>query len=424
MPEYVPRLADKTLREAVAAALTGHKGGFVVVVGRSKVGKSRTLFEALRQSAPAGELLFVAPVNGDALRSLLGPGQRVHRQAAKAVLWLDDLEPFVNQGVTIQTLREWHADCPGRIVAGTYGGKGSELIAGSAASGLLSIASDVLQHACEIPLEETTVDELHALRSRLSAAEFAAVDRHGLAAYLVAGPSLERKLITGRHAPGEEACPEGLAVVYAAIDWARCGRTDSIDEQTLRQLWPVYLRHDVAVTETGFNVGTEWALRPVAGTIALLQRTRSYEAFDYVVRLVRDKPGTSPPRDSSWSAAASTAVGAQAFAVGLAAYEHSRFDDALTAFARARESSTDELAATAGHNLGARAAGPVRGGGRGLRPGGGPVRHRPGARAPQNSRLGDPCAQEDWWGYSDLNRRRDRLHGHSYPGRHRCRLSG
>jgi hypothetical protein len=65
-----------------------------------------------------------------------------------------------------------------------------------------------------------------------------AIDRHGLAAYLVAGPALERKLITGRHAPGQDACPEGVAVVYAATDWARCGRTDPISEQTLRQLWP------------------------------------------------------------------------------------------------------------------------------------------------------------------------------------------
>ena len=246
VPEYVGRRVDATLREAVAAALDSSGPWLVVVDGGSKVGKSRTLFEALRRCPRAGELECVAPVNADALRSLLNPGPSSGKPAACTVLWLDDLEPFLNQGVTLQTLREWQAGRPGRIVAATYGGKGSELIAGSSASGLATIASDVLQHACEVSLAATTAGELSGLRSALPAAEMEAIDRHGLAAYLVAGPALERKLITGRHAPGQDACPEGVAVVYAATDWARCGRTDPISEQTLRRLWPSYLREVVA----------------------------------------------------------------------------------------------------------------------------------------------------------------------------------
>jgi tetratricopeptide (TPR) repeat protein len=353
LPDYIGREVDAALRDAVAAALDGRGRWLVVVVGGTKVGKSRTLFEALGRCSRARELELVTPVNGDALRSLLIPGLSVRARAAHAVLWLDDLEPFLNQGVTLQTLREWQAGGQGRIVAATYGGRGSELIAGSSTGGLATIAADVLQHAREISLRPTTAGELDPLRARLSDAEFEAVQRHGLAAYLVAGPALERKLITSRHAPGENPCPEGVAVVYTAIDWARCGRTDPISHEILRQLWPTHLAAGSPDTDDGFATGVAWALRPVAATIALLQRTGSYQAYDYVIRLVRDKPGAEPPRDPAWVAAIETATTAtEAFAVGVAAYRHSRLKDAATAFTCARESSVDGVAAIAGYNLG------------------------------------------------------------------------
>ena len=108
------------------------------------------------------------------------------------VLWLDDLEPFLNDGVTLATLREWHGGVRGRIVAATYGGKGSERIAGLTTDGLTTIAAEVLQNAREIPMTPTTTRELGALRARISAEQFASLERHGLAAYLVAAPQLER----------------------------------------------------------------------------------------------------------------------------------------------------------------------------------------------------------------------------------------
>jgi tetratricopeptide (TPR) repeat protein len=233
-----------------------------------------------------------------------------------------------------------------------YGGKGSERIAGSTTSGLTTIATEVLQSAREISMSATSVGELHALRSRVSAEQFESLTRHGLAAYLVAAPQLERKLTTQLHAPGENPCPEGVALVYAAVDWARCGRSDPIDEAVLRRVWPSYLAPRQPATDDAFASALAWALRPVAGTIALLHRAGSYQAFDYIVRLVRDKPGAEPPRDASWGAAIETAADAQALTVGVAAYGYARSDRAIEALSRARESSLDELAAIAGFNLG------------------------------------------------------------------------
>jgi class 3 adenylate cyclase len=168
VPEYVEREVDTVLRSAIEAALIGAGRWLLVVVGGSKVGKSRTLFEALSACSVASNLQLIAPVHGDALRSLLDPGQPITTRPECAVLWLDDLEPFLNQGVTLQTLREWRSGGSGRIVAATYGGKGSELVVDAAASGLTTLAGDVLQHAREIPMHATSSVELNLLRSQLA----------------------------------------------------------------------------------------------------------------------------------------------------------------------------------------------------------------------------------------------------------------
>jgi tetratricopeptide (TPR) repeat protein len=352
VPQYVGRDVDAELRGAIELALTGAGSWMLVVFGASKVGKSRTLFEALSACSVAEKLQVVAPVDGDRLRSLLDPGQPMATLPNYAVLWLDDLEPFLAQGVTLQTMREWQSRRPGWIVAATYGGKGSELVAEAATGELKTLAADILQHAREIALHTTSSKEMDSLRGQLSDADLDAVRRHGLAAYLVAGPALQRKLTSKRHALGEPECPEGIAVVHAAIDWARCGRTDPISGDTLRALWPAFLQAGIAPTDERLAIGVEWALRPVAATIALLQDDHGYHAYDYVVRLVREQPGADPPRAQVWTAAIGSATPDEAYAVGIAAYGHSRLDDAAAAFRRARDSSNTDVAVAARANLG------------------------------------------------------------------------
>jgi tetratricopeptide (TPR) repeat protein len=351
VPEYVGREVDAELRGAIEAALTGDRW-MLVVVGASKVGKSRTLFEGLWACSAAERLQLVAPVDGDALRSLLDPGHPMATRPDYAVLWLDDLEPFLAQGVTWQLLQEWQSRRPGWIVAATFGGKGSELVAEAATDGLKTLAADVLLHARHISLFSTSGKETDSLGGRLSDADLDAVRRHGLAAYLVAGPALQRKLASKRHALGEPECPEGAAVIRAAVDWARCGRTDPISRDTLRALWPDFLQAGVTPNDDRFAVGLEWALRPVAASIALLQDHHGYRAYDYAVRLVREQPAADPPRDPVWSAAIGSATADEAYAVAVAADGHFRLNDAVAAFRRARDSSSTGLAASAEINLG------------------------------------------------------------------------
>lgn len=346
VPEYVPRDADDDLRSAMRAAFAGTGKWLVVVMGPSKVGKSRAAFEAVRASAPGPSARLVAPVNAAAVTTLATTPD--HR-GPHDVLWLDDLEPFLNDGLTRATLQAWRERNEGAIVVATYGGKGSERVAGS--SGLGSIATQVLAAAVEIPLDATVEHEVSGLA--VSSEQAASIARHGLAAYLVAAPELERKLATRRHAPGDAECPEGVAVVHAAVDWARCGRIDAISTDVLRGLWPTYLPPTCEASSESFAVALEWATRPVTGTVSLLQRTGGgHVAFDYVVRTVRDRSSSTPPPEATWEASIEGASDFQALAVAEAAYDHRRLDLTERTLSTAHASAVEDVAALAGYNLG------------------------------------------------------------------------
>jgi tetratricopeptide (TPR) repeat protein/energy-coupling factor transporter ATP-binding protein EcfA2 len=353
LSSYLPRDVDEQFHTAIREALEGSGSWIVVATGSSKVGKSRTLFEALRYVAGYEDIEFVAPVDSEALLLLLAERSVGEAAGRRRALWLDDLEPFLSQGVTWQMLREWHAGVAEGVVAATYGGKGSDLVRGSASTALVTIAADVLEHAREIQVQGTMPHELKPLRAELSPEAFSSIEEHGLGAYLVAAPALVRKLTTARHAPGELECPEGVAVVYAAIDWVRCGRSDPIPEATLRDLWRSYLRAEVRATDGGFQTGLEWARRGVAGTIALLlSQGDGYRPYDYLVQFVDDAMPSMPPHEATWARAIEDATDAQALDVGTKAYLHGSYRTALTAFQVAGSSPTAEVAAVASFNVG------------------------------------------------------------------------
>ena len=347
LPRYLARDVDEALRAAFAAALDGHGPWIVVAVGMSKAGKSRALFEALEHSTRGKAVDLVAPRDGDALRSMLIPGQAPVRRAA--VLWLDDLEPFLGDNVTVHTLRSWRDAFPGSVVAATLGGKGAGRVSTSSAPTVSALADAVLGEAWRVEVAPTSSHEVGPLLSSVSSTQAAAIKRHGLAAFLVAAPKLATKLSTCRHEAGQP-CPEGRAVVDVAVDWARCGRTDAITQPTLRELWTTGRRDSAPVGDDVFRAALDWALRPVAGTIALLHHVSGgYEPFDYVVALARD---ARTPDGHAWAAAIATGTDAQALSVGIAAFGCSRLDDAVNAFARASTSTTREIAAISTFNKG------------------------------------------------------------------------
>jgi tetratricopeptide (TPR) repeat protein len=341
VPTYLPRKADAELRAAIEAARTGQGPSLVVVIGPSKVGKSRTLFEALRASdTEANELKLVAPSGAKALQAIIETGEILLPSRQPAVLWLDDLEPYLSAGITWSTVQDWQQGGNSRFVVATYSGRLAE-----PNKEMADLAGSLLAPASRINMAATTADELEPLRDKLSD-DFETAREYGLAAYLVAGNRLESKLVT-------EESPEGAAVVRAAADWARCGRTDPLNAELLRRLWPRYVPAGVAATDAGFTAGLEWALIPVAGRIALLRpKDDGYRAYEYVVRLISTRIGAPAPPEDIWAPAIETASPTEAFQVGSAAIRFSRYMPAIEAFVRARESPVDIYAVGAGVNLG------------------------------------------------------------------------
>ncbi len=350
-PDYLPRAVDPQVEVALERALDGSGPWLVVVHGPSKVGKSRTLYEALRKVCNRGvELTLVAPTDGDSVRSLLVPDGTLPETAGRVVVWLDDLETFVAEGVNLDTLREWHRRS-GAVFAATYGGKGSERLVGSGTAALTVLIDTLLTNGTEIGLGPTSSVELARLDAPLSEADRQALEQHGLAAAMVGARALERKVGTRRHAPSESECPEGEAIVSAAIDWARCGRTDPIPRKALRDLWPRYLQTG-ATTDEAFERGLEWALLPVTGSISLLTGTDGYRPYDYIVRLASERPDASPPQEEAWQAALDTTDVGQVFNVGTEANFLGQESHALAAMRVASQAPDKQMASTATANLG------------------------------------------------------------------------
>jgi tetratricopeptide (TPR) repeat protein len=353
VPEYVRRRpTDEELDKALGEALDGSGRGIVIVYGLPKVGKSRTLFEGLRRLAEQGKNLhLVAPTSADAIRSLrerIG-GRASKPQDPRYVLWLDDIENFVAEGLGPKELAEWRR--LGAIVAATYGGKGARRDFGEKSDGIAALADNIMLHARQIGLQATTSEELKQLPESLSRVNRRAIDEYGLAAALVAAPQLDLRL-KSQHRGSEPAAAAGAAIVYTAINWVRCGRTDAIPKELLRELWPTHLREmRLADTDEVFEAGLAWALEPVAGRIALLQGVDSFRAYDYIRSAAARDPHAPRISEATWRRALETDDPGQAFGVGMAASAAARTRDAESALTLAGSHEESEIAGEANYNL-------------------------------------------------------------------------
>ena len=83
---YVRREVDERLREAISR----RDPPFVIVVGDSKSGKSRTAHEAVLAALPSAPL--IVPASEDAIGKLFSLDPPLDLRPSPAVLWLDDLD--------------------------------------------------------------------------------------------------------------------------------------------------------------------------------------------------------------------------------------------------------------------------------------------------------------------------------------------
>lgn len=344
---YVPRDADERVRDAILHAME-HGCGLVVVEGASKAGKSRLLFEAALATVPDAAL--IAPMDKLAFQALLRSPPPFDGDSA--VVWLDDLEPFLSvtsDGLTpaaLAIIASWRQPI---AVLGTHGGKGARLLPAEAREQLVEPAREILNRATVVPLlSDLSERELAEAAERYAPDAIEGMRRHGIGEYMVAGPELARKLTTGRH-PGGDRCPEGEAVTWAAIDWARAGRTTGPSVDEIRALATHYAK--VPLEAESFARGLSWAQRPLYASIALVMADPP-RPYDFIVSFV-DRELKRPIHPAAWDALVDAAEGHELLGLGLMAVQRKNEDRAMRIWERGADENDAEIAAACALNCSA-----------------------------------------------------------------------
>ncbi|MFE0045290.1 tetratricopeptide repeat protein [Streptomyces albireticuli] len=346
-PPYAPRRREDALLDRALASAP-----FILVTGDSKAGKSRTLIELLRRRLPEARLVVPhrTPSAPGALARL-----RLPTGGDRAVLWLDDLDDYLQPGgVDLKVLGGFaRLDPPVTVVATLT----SERLARvrSTTDEVSRAARTVLGRATTIELSRLFHEEDLAEARRLYQDEDF-TDR-GIGERMVAAPLLEETYNGGR-----DGCPEGWAVVRAAVDWQRMGCGAPLAETTLRELATGYRAavppHRV-LTDEAFRTGLAWAMRPVAGSITLLDQfpggtEPSYRAFAYLPGYLDQRPVPEPTAvpDHAWRHAVATVPTGDLLGVAFAAFTREQGDIAVLALERAHDSGGGDVVAWASLLLG------------------------------------------------------------------------
>ncbi len=351
---YVPRTRedfDSRLRAAL------QPGRLVLVVGPSKSGKTRTAFEAARQSWPQAHVLVPASTG---LESLVNH-PRLASTADPMVVWLDDLERFLTgthpltlamlaqllsrpgRTVVLATLRHEQRDL---LKAGGERTRDTRQLLRHEQQDLLKAGGELtrdtrqlLDNASdttfELGLTSADPDEQAAARAAYPAADLSAT---GLGEQLAGAPAL-----LSQYHRLEYSDPLQHAVMQTAIDWGRVGMFRPIPSPDLSALALDTLlsnRPDLDPTEQQITQAIKAVRTPPDGagrvaalrTVVLADRTRGYLPFDYLV--AADDGQTRQPRaipDSFWGQVLARADPDDAYFISVAAHARGNIPAAVHA---------------------------------------------------------------------------------------------
>src|SRR5690606_7584329 len=296
-PAYIPRDVDEEVRKGLAG------GGFVLLVGDSTAGKSRTAYEAVRATLP--DHVLVAPHDRATLPAAIESCMREQR----AGLWLSDLEYYLGPGgLTREQIARITSGSGHRVIVAT--------LRSAEQARLTSPANDpddamraaerqireALEQACAIRLprifSQTELDRAQTRKwdARVSSA-LEHADECGIAEYLASGPELQRLF---EDAWDVGVNPRGAALVAAAIDCRRAGYTSPLPRTLLAELHTTYLssKGGHRLQPEPLEEAWDWATRPRRATTALLSPVSGaaddiVTVFAYLVDVPRSAERTS-----------------------------------------------------------------------------------------------------------------------------------
>ncbi|MEV0097865.1 tetratricopeptide repeat protein [Nocardia sp. NPDC050789] len=345
---YLPRTANEVDHRLIQAV----KGDrMVLLVGPSKAGKSRTLFEAVRAARTNARLL--APIPGAIGR--LAAHQKIAGTNDSIVVWLDDLDRYLtNADPLTPGVLAWLSSRPGpTFIVATLRSEARDRMRRETGE-FTHDTRTLLSQAVTIELAATNDDP-----TEQAAAAAAYPTRnlrdYGLGAILAGAPEL-----LARYDDARVAAPVLHAVIQVAIDWARIGHPAPITEATLRDHTIdrlATLRPDLDITDQQLHDAIVEARTPPPGAglvaaLLIVQDTdspglptdgpstpsRHYRPFDYLV--AADDGQDHSPRlipNQFWDKVTRNAGQEALFAIGVMAYERNNIVESIRIFRQLAE---------------------------------------------------------------------------------------
>ena len=308
-PEYVPRdtdAAEHGVRARVAAA--ARRGGFVLLVGGSSVGKTRCAVEAVK--ALLSDWWLVHPADPAEVAALAAA------PAPRTVVWLDELQRYLDgeHGLTGGVLRTLlNPPHPAVIIGTLWPDRYTAYTTMPAPGGTDPHAREreVLDLTAVIrigpefsPAEQDRARAAAARDPRLKIALEAA--GYGLTQTIAAAPQL-----VARWEDARTASPYGWAVLTAALDVARLGARAPLSADFLRAAAPGYCTSQQRAEAPGnwFEQALAYATDELYGAAAALSpaggsmgQVAGYTVADYLIQHAdRERRHTRVPT-STWDA--------------------------------------------------------------------------------------------------------------------------
>lgn len=294
LPSYVERDVDSGERGVRALlAKAAERGGFVLLVGGSSVGKTRCAYEAVRAVLPDWSLIH--PADPDDIAELGA------RPPHRTVVWLDEIQRYFGseRGLTGGVVRAMLNAASPVVIVGTiwpdrflgltetpaYGGSDPN----AEEREVLELAEVVLVASTFTAAEQERA-EAAAAADRVLATALDTVG-YGLTQTLAAAPQLIRHWEIAK-----TVHPYAWAVLVAALDVSRLGAESALPEALLRRAAPGYCtdQQRAEAPADWFETGLAYATRKLYGATAALTpvggtemgQTVGYVVADYLLQHV------------------------------------------------------------------------------------------------------------------------------------------
>ena len=308
-PTYVERDLDQGpngLRTVIDKG--GRTGAFILLLGRSSTGKTRSAYEAVRETLP--DWWLVQPDRAEDVTEF------AKNPVPHSVIWLDDLYRYLNSDFPLddRTVRRLlRAAAPVLLIGTLWPEHYAAYNSVSGPQQLVTTDERTLLDLATVIVVGSTLSEAETERARQAAREDPRIRQalssaeYGMTQTLAAGPHLVHRW--------ESAGVYARAILTAAIDLTRMGAMQPLTASCLRAAAPGYCsRHErarAAATPNWFESGLAYATDVMLGATAALRpesesmgEIDGYTVADYLLQYAIATRRTEPLPHSAWQAAA------------------------------------------------------------------------------------------------------------------------